>query len=330
MSQHPLQLRAAYSVCRHVARSAARNFYYGFLLLPSRKRNALSAVYAFMRHADDLSDEPGIPADERRRKLDDWMNALRRVVDGERTDDPVLFALADAQERFNIPLDLLEKLVRGTEMDLPPQQVQNRYLPGTSEVPAGGIKQDAPASLQYETFDQLYDYCYHVASVVGLCCIRIFGYRDPRAEKLAEEVGVAFQLTNILRDVKEDAARGRVYLPKEDFARLGIETEALSSSFFTQPAANSGPAEGPGSPLSSLRPLLEFEALRARTYYHSAEALLPLIEEDSQAALWTLVEIYRRLLEKIIARNYDVFSQRVRLTTAEKLSVMARGFFRFR
>lgn len=314
MSQHPLQLRAAYSVCRHITRSAARNFYYGFLLLPARKRNALSAVYAFMRHADDLSDEPGIPAEERRQKLDEWMNALRRVVEGQRTDDPVLFALADAQKRFNIPLDLLEKLVHGTEMD----------------VPEAGTKQDAPAKLQYETFDQLYDYCYHVASVVGLCCIRIFGYREPRAEKLAEEVGVAFQLTNILRDVKEDAGRGRVYLPKEDFTRLGVAVEALTSSSFTQPAANSGPADGPGSTLASLRPLLEFEALRARGYYHSAEDLLPLIDEDSQAALWTLVEIYHRLLEKIIARNYDVFSERVRLSTAEKLNVMVRGFFRFR
>ena len=119
MSEHPLQLRAAYGVCRHIARSAAKNFYYGFLVLPLRKRNALSAVYAFMRHADDISDDPSIPAEQRREKLDEWMNALRRVVDGERTDDPVLFALADSQKRFNIPLELLEKLVHGTEMDVP-------------------------------------------------------------------------------------------------------------------------------------------------------------------------------------------------------------------
>ena len=119
MSEHPLQLRAAYSVCRHIARSAAKNFYYGFLLLPGRKRNALSAVYAFMRRADDISDDPSIPAEQRRIKLDEWMDALRRVVAGERTDDPVLFALADSQQQFNIPLDLLEKLVHGTAMDVP-------------------------------------------------------------------------------------------------------------------------------------------------------------------------------------------------------------------
>jgi phytoene synthase len=296
VSEHPLQLRAAYSVCRHIARSAAKNFYYGFLLLPHRKRNALSAVYAFMRHADDLSDDPSIPAEQRRAKLDEWMDALRRVVAGERTDDPVLFALADSQKHFNIPLDLLEKLVHGTEMDVP--AAADGRLP----------------RLQYETFNQLYDYCYHVASVVGLVCIRIFGYRDPRAEKLAEEVGVAFQLTNILRDVKEDAGLGRVYLPREDFARFGVDIQSLTN----------------GSAPASLRPVMEFEALRARGYYRAAEDLLPLIDDDSRAALWTLVEIYRRLLEKIIARDYDVFSQRVSLSAAEKLRVMAKGFLRTR
>jgi 15-cis-phytoene synthase len=300
VSDHPLQLRAAYSVCRHIARSAAKNFYYGFLVLPARKRNALSAVYAFMRHADDISDDPAIPAEQRREKLEEWLEALRHVIDGERTDDPVLFALADSQKRFKIPLELLEQLVRGTEMDLPASS--SHRSPSASR------------QLQYETFDQLYDYCYHVASVVGLVCIRIFGYRDPRAEKLAEETGVAFQLTNILRDVKEDTALGRVYLPREDFARLGIEVHALTN----------------GSAPASVRPLLELEAQRAREYYKSAEELLPLIDEDSRGALWTLVEIYRRLLEKIVARNYDVFSDRVVLSTAEKLNVMVKGFFRFR
>jgi 15-cis-phytoene synthase len=297
VSEHPLQLRAAYSVCRHIARSAAKNFYYGFLVLPLRKRNALSAVYAFMRRADDISDDPTIPAEQRRQKLDEWMSALRRVVDGERTDDPVLFALADSQKRFNIPLELLEKLVHGTAMD----------------VPAGLAKSSADVpQLRYENFAQLYDYCYHVASVVGLVCIRIFGYRDPQAEPLAEKVGVAFQLTNILRDVKEDAGLGRVYLPREDFARFNIDAHSLTN----------------GSAATTLQPLLEFEAQRAREYYGAAEQLIPLIDEDSQPALWTLVEIYRRLLEKIIARNYDVFSERVRLSSAEKMSVMAKGFWR--
>ena len=297
MSEHPLQLRAAYSVCRHIARSAAKNFYYGFLVLPQPKRNAISAVYAFMRRADDISDDPSVPPEQRRVKLDEWMNALRRVVAGERTDDPVLFAVADAQRRFKIPLELLEQLVQGTEMDLP---LVEAAVDGTSP------------KVQYETFQQLYDYCYHVASVVGLVCIRIFGYRDPRAEELAEHTGIAFQLTNIIRDVKEDAAMGRLYLPQEDLARFDLSSAVL----------------GNGSAAVRLRPVLELEAHRARDFYQDAEELLPLIDDDSQPALWTLVEIYRRLLEKIAARNYDVFSERVRLSTAEKLAVLGRGFLR--
>ena len=292
-----MQLQAAYSVCRHIARSAARNFYYGFLVLPKDKRNAISAVYAFMRRADDISDDPSLSPLQRLEKLNEWVGALREVSAGGRTDDPVLFALADSQKRFNISLTLLEKLVKGTAMDVP-----------WGDAAPGG----ATRPLQYETFDELYDYCYHVASVVGLTCIRIFGYRDPRAEKLAEQTGVAFQLTNIIRDVQEDARLGRVYLPREDFARFGLDPHVVTN----------------GSASESLRPVLEFEALRARGFYRAADDLLPLIDEDSQPALWTLVEIYRRLLERIIARNYDVFSARVKLSTAEKLAVLSKGFWR--
>jgi len=290
VSDSPLQLRAAYSVCRHIARSAAKNFYYGFLVLPSHKRDAICAVYAFMRRADDISDDPSLPLEQRRDKLDALLCSLRRVAEGEKTDDPVLMALADTENRFNVPVQLLEKLVHGTLMDVPPGE----------------------AALQYETFDQLYDYCYHVASVVGLICIRIFGYRDPAAEKLAEQTGVAFQLTNIIRDVKEDSQMGRVYIPREDLDRFGIDAQVLVN----------------GSAAVLTRPVLALEADRAREYYRSAKQLLPLIDDDSQPALWTLVEIYRRLLERITQRDYDVFSQRVSLGTGEKLSVLAKGFLR--
>ena len=300
MSEHPLQLRAAYSVCRHIARSAAKNFYYGFLVLPAHKRNALSAVYAFMRHADDISDDPSLPVEQRREKLVEWMNALRRVVGGERTDDPVLMALADTQKTFNIPLELLEKLVQGTAMDLPPQSGEPRAESASS------------GPIQYDTFEQLYDYCYHVASVVGLICIRIFGYRDPRAEKLAEQTGVAFQLTNIIRDVKEDSTLGRVYLPREDLSRFGVGASALNN----------------GNAAMAFRPVLEFEAGRARELYRAADELLPMVDDDSQPALWTLVEIYRRLLDRIAARDYDVFSERVKLSTGEKVGILAKGFVR--
>jgi len=300
VSQHPLQLRAAYAVCRHIARSAARNFYYGFLVLPARKRNALCAVYAFMRHADDISDDPSLPVADRREKLATWIGSLRRVTEGERTDDPVLMALADTQKTFNIPLDLLEKLVQGTAMDLPAEDYAD-VRDGPARAPVG-----------YRTFADLYDYCYHVASVVGLVCIRIFGYRDLRAEELAEKTGVAFQLTNIIRDVKEDAQMGRVYLPCEDFRKFGMDASVLSHDDVA----------------TTMRPLLEFEADRARKLYYAADDLLPLIDEDSQPALWTLVEIYRRLLDRIAARQYDVFTERVSLSTAEKLGILAKGFMR--
>ena len=290
------QLAAAYAVCRHITRSAARNFYYGFLVLPRERHNALSAVYAFMRHSDDLSDDPGLTRREREDKLTGWRDALHNVVAGKPTDDPVLLAVADAQRRFKIPLELFDRLVEGTAMDVPPQ-------PGEA--------------IRYQTFDDLRRYCYHVASVVGLICIKIFGYRDPAAEALAEQCGLAFQLTNIIRDVKEDAAMGRVYLPQEDLERFGRSASELDPARLKN-----------GFDAASFGPLLEFEAERARELYRAADQLLPLIDEDSRPALWVLVEIYRRLLEKIAARGYNVFGKKIQVSRQEKLGVLARGFLR--
>jgi phytoene synthase len=165
------------------------------------------------------------------------------------------------------------------------------------------------------TFEELQRYCYFVASVVGLVCIRIFGYQDSKAELLAEDCGLAFQLTNIIRDVKEDAGLGRIYLPEEDLARFGLSSQQLTPESLTSAAR-----------AAELKPVLEFEAERARRYYGSAKWLMELIEEDSRAALWVLVEIYTRLLNKIAARNYDVLTERVQLSLWEKLKVLSRGF----
>jgi len=290
------QLEAAYAECRRITRSAARNFYYAFLVLPRDRRDALSAVYAFMRHSDDLSDDPGMTRSEREEKLAEWRGALHDAIAGKPAGNLVLLALADAQRRFQIPLQLFDQLIEGTRMDVAAQ---------------------AGEAIRYQTFDDLRRYCYHVASVVGLICIRIFGYRDPAAEPLAEQCGVAFQLTNIIRDVKEDAAMGRVYLPEEDLRRFGRSAGELD------PAHLKNGFDG-----ASFRPLLAFEAERAREFYRAADRLLPLIDEQSRPALWVLVEIYRRLLEKIAARNYDVFREKIRLTAPEKLGVLARGFWR--
>ena len=211
----PAAVAGGYSVCRHIARSAAKNFYYGFLVLPARKRNALSAVYAFMRHADDISDDPSIPAEQRREKLDEWMNALRRVVAGERTDDPVLLALADAQQRYNIPLELLEKLVRERQWMFaaqPPECARWRC----SAVAVRNLRPALRLLLPRG-----------VGGRSGLHPhLRLS--RSARREA-GRETGVAFQLTNIIRDVKEDAALGRVYLPREDFARFGVDAHALTN-----------------------------------------------------------------------------------------------------
>jgi phytoene synthase len=291
------QLSHAYAVCRGIARRAAKNFYYGFMVLPAEKRNALSAVYAFMRHADDISDEPGTDAQQKRQKLSDWLEATKAVFAGNATDDPVLMALADAQKKFKIPAELFEKLVYGTSMDL--------------DIPSGG---EVP-TVVCQTFEELRHYCYFVASIVGLVCIRIFGYQDSKAEFLAEDCGLAFQLTNIIRDVKEDAGMGRIYLPEADLARFNLSAEQFSP----------GSLNGAAKP-ELLRPVLEYEADRARKYYESAKWLMELIDEDSRGALWVLVEIYSRLLKKIAARDYDVLTERVSLTVWEKLRVLSRGF----
>jgi 15-cis-phytoene synthase len=292
------QLSHAYAVCRGISRRAAKNFYYGFMVLPAEKRNALSAVYAFMRHADDISDEPGVDPLLKRQKLNEWLEAAKTVFGGKPTDDPVLMALGDAQKKFKIPPELFEQLVYGTSLDLD-------MPPASAEAPA----------VLCTTFEDLKQYCYYVASVVGLVCIRIFGYEDSKAEFLAEDCGLAFQLTNIIRDVKEDASMGRIYIPEEDLARTNLTAANFSSSLLQDPAQ-----------AQHLRPALEYEAERARKYYESAKWLMELIEEDSRAALWVLVEIYSRLLQKITERNYDVLTERVRLTLWEKLKVLSRGF----
>jgi len=292
------QLSHAYAVCRGISRRAAKNFYYGFMVLPSEKRNALSAVYAFMRHADDISDEPGIDPQLKRQKLGEWLESAKAIFAGKATDDPVLMALGDAQKKFKIPPELFEKLVYGTSLDLD-------IPPASAEAPA----------ILCETFEDLKQYCYYVASVVGLVCIKIFGYQDTKAEFLAEDCGLAFQLTNIIRDIKEDASMGRIYIPAEDLVRSNLTAANFASSVLQDPAQ-----------AQQLRPALEYEAERARKYYESAKWLMELIDEDSRAALWVLVEIYSRLLQKITDRNYDVLTERVRLTLWEKLKVLSRGF----
>jgi phytoene synthase len=291
-----MSLASAYSECRVIARREAKNFYYAFVALPESRRNAICAIYAFMRQADDLADDESLSRADRRVQLDTWLCAWHAASKGEETIDPVFLAVKDAMERFGIPGALLDELVAGVTMDLEA---------GESAEP-----------VTYATFDELYRYCYLVASVVGLVCIRIFGYSDKRAEKLAEETGIAFQLTNILRDVAEDAERKRVYLPLDMMARHGVTVEGLLGR-----AAGAAPSE-------KERALLKDMGGLAQRYYLPAQELLPLIDRESRPALWVLVRIYHGLLKRIEAADYDVFSRRASVPTAEKLGVLGLGMAR--
>jgi len=291
-----LRLQEAYAECRAIARREAKNFYYAFVALPAARRNAICAIYAFMRRADDLSDDESLSVEDRRLELDSWLAEWHTVSQGGDTSSMVLLAVRDAVQRFSIPLAYLDELVAGTTMDL------------------DRAASDAPDT--YATFDDLYRYCYLVASVVGLVCIRIFGYTDPRAEELAEQTGIAFQLTNILRDVAEDLQRNRVYLPLEDLVAHGIPLDSLVHRV---PVAPPTPGE---------RALLASIAARAEAFYRSAQALLPLIDRESRPALWVLVAIYHRLLKRIERANYDVFSERASVSKTEKLAILSVGLVR--
>jgi len=325
------QLERAYSACRSIAREQAKNFYYAFLALPREKRNGICAVYAFMRRADDLSDDESMPRAARRAALNRWLDGWRQALASGVTEDPVFLALLDTRRRFAIPPALLEELVQGTAMDLTnptdlmhPSDPSDLARPSESAPPFDAAPSRSPRAeaangsatlATYATFADLYRYCYLVASVVGLVCIRIFGYTDPQAEEWAEQTGIAFQLTNILRDVREDAERGRVYLPLEDLERCGVTVEQLVS------------IHGDRQLTQDEWALMSMESARAHEYYGAAESLLPLIAADSRAALWVLVTIYRRLLERMEEAQFQVFSQRVKVPTLEKTWILLRGLW---
>jgi len=292
-SSHDPTLARAYAASRAIAKREAKNFYYAFVALPLERRNAICAIYAFMRRADDLADDERLSRQERRRNLDTWLAAWHEAAQGAATADPVFLAVRDATKRFAIPLELLDELVAGVTMDL-------------DHAPTG-----APDT--YATCSDLYRYCYLVASVVGLVTIRIFGYHGDAAEKLAEETGIAFQLTNILRDVAEDAARNRVYLPLDELAAHGVSLDSLLHRASVAP-----PTAAEGALLASI-------ARRAEDYYHSARELMPLINAESRPALWVLVSIYHALLKRIEGADYDVFSRRASVPLMQKLAILAVG-----
>jgi phytoene synthase len=278
------RIAESYAQCRRIARAQARNFYYGFRLLPREKHAALCALYAFMRWVDDISDAPS-DRGAKQQGLEVARQTVERVARGDASGPVILPALAHTLATYEVPREYLDELIAGAQMDL-----------------------DVAT---YRTFEDLRQYCHRVAGVVGQCCVRVFGYKEARALELADRLGLAFQLTNILRDVVEDFSRGRVYLPAEDLERFGCKARELVAV----------------PPSKSARELFRFEAERARGFYAEGAALIPLIEEDSRAALWALARIYGGLLGKMEARGYDVTSERVGLGAAEKTWILLRARF---
>ena len=280
--RHSPSVAQSYAECRRVARESASNFYYAFFMLPPAKRDALCALYAFMRLVDDVSDTPG-GAQEKQSGLARWRAALDSAVAGDVAGHPILPAFADTIQRFNIPPRYFHDLISGAEMDL--------------------------TVGEYPTFDRLREYCYRVAGTVGLTCLHVFGFDDPHAPDLAEKLGIAFQLTNIIRDVQKDYEMGRVYLPLEDLAQFGVRPHEFQA----------------WQPDDGVPGLLEFEVARAWEFYREGVKLIPLVHADARAALWALARIYSGLLRRIEARGYDVFSERVRLSAPEKTGILLRA-----
>jgi phytoene synthase len=271
--------------CAQLTRKSRSNFYYAFLFLSREKRQALYAVYAFCRSVDDVADGESLERDKPM-LLDEWRRELDRCYEGT-ARHPITVRLAHSLQRFPIPKEHFEELIAGVEMDL--------------------------THARYPTFRELYEYCYRVAGVVGLMCIEIFGYRNPKAKDYAVALGVALQLTNIIRDLKGDADRGRIYLPQDELARFGYREEELLRGAYT-PAFSA---------------LMRFAGGRARQYFDNARQLLA--EEDRRPLLAAEImgAIYYRLLEKIEASQYRVFDRTITLPTSQKLwialSIWMRG-----
>ena len=265
------------SYCAALVRKARTNFYYAFLFLPRPKREAIFAAYAFSRHTDDLVDETDSP-ETAARNLQSWRNELHACYDGRPTH-PIALNLQQTLRRFPMPKEHFLLLIDGVEMDLKKQR--------------------------YETFDELYAYCYRVASAVGLICIEIFGYRNPATRDYAVNLGIALQLTNILRDIVEDHLQGRIYLPAEDLRRFGYSEGDLNASTYNPAFAD----------------LMAFQCNRARSYYARAGEYLTEEDRPTLFSAEIMGRIYARLLERIEAVRYNVFDNAIRLSNPRKLGI---------
>jgi 15-cis-phytoene synthase len=264
--------------CQEKAVQSGSSFYYSFLYLPPERRRAITALYAFCREVDDVVDEC-TDASVARAKLAWWRQEVAAIfnTNGNKPGHPVAKALAGVSQTFNITAERLNEIIDGMEMDL-------NYS-------------------RYADFDTLRHYCYHVASVVGLCSAEIFGYRNPQTLEYAQDLGLAFQLTNIIRDVGEDARRDRIYLPQDELARFGVSNEDILQSRET----------------AGFRQLIEFQIERAESYYARAFAALPVEDRKNQRSGIIMAAIYQTLLKEIKDDGCHVMQQRISLTPMRKL-----------
>jgi phytoene synthase len=269
-------LQEAYKYCRSVTRTEAKNFYYAFLTLPKNKRNAIYVIYAFCRYCDDAVDSEASQYD----KIQTLHKLRESLTNYGISFGPVFLALHDVIKRFGIPLEYFESLITGMEMDL--------------------------VTVRYQDFVELHKYCYRAASTVGLMCIYIFGFSDPRAEKHAIDLGLAMQLTNICRDVREDLTLGRVYLPLDEMDRFGCSVEELGTGAIT-PAFNA---------------LMRFQVARARRYFESGLMILKYLDRNSRLCPSVLGSLYIALLDQMEQVDYDVISYRVRLGFYGKIKIL--------
>jgi phytoene synthase len=274
-------LDADYEHCAQVTRRSRSSFYYAFILLPPERRRALHAVYAFCRFIDDIADDEAIR--EPALLLKRWREELDRVYSGAPTR-ALSRALADSARRFKIPRELFEEIINGVEMDL--------------------------SRKRYQTWEELRPYCYRVASALGLICIEIFGYSNPSAKLYAENLGLALQLTNIMRDVREDAERGRIYLPLEDLARFNVSENEILGGVYSPNFVR----------------LMDFEARRARELYALAQSELAPEDRATLLTAEAMRLIYAALLERIINSNYRVLDRRHRLSAPHKLYLVGRAW----
>ncbi len=277
-----IDLPASYAHCQQIARRSGSSFYYSFLLLSKPQRQAMCALYAYLRHTDDLADGTA-PLAQRHAALTQWRASLAAALAGH-SDDPMLPALVDVVRSYKIPVHYLTAAIDGAEMDL--------------------------TRGSYESFEQLEEYCELVASMVGLACLRIWGCTDPAADPTARRCGVAFQLTNILRDLGEDAARGRVYLPQEDLERFGYSAADLKAGVRDE----------------RFRRLMQFEIARNEILYAAGAELGRWLEPRERCVFASMTAVYRALLAEIKRRDGDVLSCRVRLSPWRKVRIATRCF----